>query len=33
MDVMDAVVKVIENEGVEVAFGCPGRRSCRSTRP
>jgi tartronate-semialdehyde synthase len=24
MDVMDAVVKVIEDEGVEVAFGVPG---------
>ena len=24
MDVMDAVVKVMEDEGVEVAFGVPG---------
>ena len=24
MDVMDAVVKVLEDEGVEVAFGVPG---------
>jgi thiamine pyrophosphate-dependent acetolactate synthase large subunit-like protein len=32
MDVMDAVVGVMEDEGVDVVFGVPGRPYCRCTR-